>query len=364
MSSTYIGFDFDDCIAQCYSIMPVILFLEVMLEEEIKNLAEPMPPLMLKTVASFKEKFYENLAENEVQMKGTIIRPSILKILPELLKQRFEKKIEQLFIYSNNQDINLINLIDHVMALTLTKLPIPVPEAHLIKDANTGRLQTFLPRVHKMAPCRSSEKLIGFSYKEKTFSGVQTCLRKSIKESELWYLDDTLDHTDLINKLGLGKGYIQTSRYNIKMRNSKIAEIIVNSFPKEFFDINSLLGSIFLRAYSKLENIFIKNSPISFKFNPGPTDTEKKLIENLTKSLNRISPKVNNRSKEKLTEKEVDEDIKMIRSGLKLNEMPANYLTPPPNIISTSSAYGQPLQGGRYRRRVTRKMRRKVREAK
>jgi len=360
MSSINIGFDFDDCIVQCYSIMPVILFLEVLLEEEIQILAEPLPPVMIKTVARFKEKFYENLAENEIKTGGTIIRPSILKILPELLKKRYEKEIEKLFIYSNNQDINLINIIDHVMALALTKLPNPVPELYLIKESKNGHLQTFVPRVHKMAPCRSSEKLIGFSYKEKTFNGIQTCLRKPISESELFYLDDTLDHTDLINKLKLGKGYIQTSRYNIKIKNSKIAEIFIKSFSKDFFNINNILGSIFLRAFSRMEDIFIKNNPRSFKFNPLGTESEKKLIELLTKSLSHISPKVNNRSKDKMGEKDVIADVKNIRTALNLNNLQSSYMVSTPAVLNTAAAYGQTLQGGGN---LTRKMKRKVHEA-
>jgi hypothetical protein len=211
-----------------------------------------------------------------------------------------------------------------------------------------------------MAPCRYSEKLIGFSYKEKTFNGIQTCLRKPISESELFYLDDTLDHTDLINKLELGKGYIQTSRYNIKIKNSKIAEIFIKSFSKDFFNINNILGSIFLRAFSRMEDIFIKNNPRSFKFNPLGTESEKKLIELLTKSLSHISPKVNNRSKDKMGEKDVIADVKNIRTALNLNNLQSSYMVSTPAVLNTAAAYGQTLQGGGN---LTRKMKRKVHEA-
>ena len=360
MYSKHIGFDFDGCITESYSIMPVIFFLEVILKEEIKNTVEPLPILVKNALTFHINNFYNNIAENELITGGTIFRPSILKILPELLKQRFEKKIDTLFIYSNNQDLKLINIIDHILALIFTKLTPPVPEIHLIKEVETGYLHTLAPRIHKLAPCRSSEKLIGFSYKEKTFNGIQTCLRKSMNESELLFLDDTRDHTDLVNKLGLGKQYIQTSKYEIKMKNSKIAEILFKSFPKEYFISNNLMGSIFLKAYSKLEKIFIKDNS---KLNIIESIHKKIGIDFLTKSLSKISPKATNKSKQKWSESQKESDTKKLRALLNLKESSPAYLIPAPNMVATTAAYGQTLRGGAYNKCITRKKKRKVHEA-
>ena len=376
MSSKYIGFDFDGCITESYSIMPIILFLEGLLPDEIRRFTEPIPPTVKNSFTLFKNRFYNRLALNEVKTGGTLIRPSFLKILPELLKQRSEHKIEKLFIYSNNQNHDLINAVDHILALTLNKLATPVPEAQLIKAPENGRLQTFEPRIHKTAPCRYSEKEQSDYFKEKTFQGIQTCLGKSISESELWFLDDTHDHVDLVNKLGLGRRYIETKKYEIKLKNPKLAEMIVLSFPKDCFSRTTLSGRIFMQAYSKLENIFIKGDPDERylikknpRFNPVGTEDEKKLTELLATSLRSISPNVNIRSKDKWSVNETETDADKLRKALNMDYSVPGYLMPPPNPIESAAAYGETLQGGgrggaKARRRITHKKKRKARGAK
>ncbi len=352
--------------------MPLILFLEGLLPDEIRRFTEPIPPAVKNSFTLFKNRFYNRLALNEVKTGGTLIRPSFLKILPELLKQRSENKIEKLFIYSNNQNHDLINAIDHILALTLNKLANPVPDAQLIKATDTGRLQTFEPRIHKTAPCRYSEKEQSDYFKEKTFQGIQTCLGKSISESELWFLDDTHDHVDLVNKLGLGRRYIETKKYEIKLKNPKLAEMIVLSFPKDCFSRNTLSGRIFMQAYSKLENIFIKGDPDERylikknpRFNPVGTEDEKKLTELLATSLRSISPNVNIRSKDKWSVNETETDTDKLRKALNMDYSVPGYLMPPPNPIESAAAYGETLQGGaKARRRVTHKKKRKARGAK
>lgn len=368
MSSVYIGFDFDGCMAECYSLMPIIFLLEVLIPEELNKLVGRE---YIELKAAFKKctaDFYANVAINEVKTGGTLIRPSLLKVLPELLKERRENKIGNLFIYSNNQDSKLIDIVDHILALALVNLSSPVPEKDLVKDADTGRLQVFEPRVHRNAGCRSSEKILGFSYKEKTVKGIQVCLNKSINESELWFLDDTRDHTDLVNRLGLGKRYIETSKYEIKLKNLKIAEIFVRSFSKDCFDIAKPMGTVFLRAYSALEGIFVKtdSDKSGSRFNPLATDTDKKVIERLTYSMRIISPKASGRSKEKWTDKETQRDTDKLQKSLSMKFNQPKHLNPPADMAETATAYGQTMEGGRYRNRgsVTRRMRRKVHEAK
>ena len=102
MTSINIGFDFDGVITDGYSILPITLLLEGFIADEIKKSVVPVPKDIKDALSMYKERFYNRVAANEVATGGTLLRPSLLKILPELLKQRREGKISTLFIYSNN----------------------------------------------------------------------------------------------------------------------------------------------------------------------------------------------------------------------------------------------------------------------
>lgn len=354
-----IGFDFDECLAQAYSLMPLILFLERLLIKELKS--KPTNSEVKAQLMRGRERFYERLAENEFQTKGTIIRPSLLSILPILLKLKKEDKIDSLFIYSNNSSIDLINVCDHILALTLVKMGVPTD--HLIKGSQTSDLHTLMPRIHRDAPCRSGEPTDAGQFKEKTFAGVQTCLGRYIAESDLWFLDDTVDHKDLINKL---RGqYIETKKYEIIMKNNKLAEYICTSFPKEAFNPTMPLGKIFMEAYHALERYFIITPPgeqyivkTNPRFNPKGNETESKLAELLTRSLNAISPDAGGNRKSKWTGAETSTDTNILLKALEpvivpRPLVPNTYNTP--RILSTATAYREPIGGKRYGSKTRRK---------
>ena len=353
-----IGFDFDDCLAQGYSLMPIILFLERLLIKELR--LNPTTKDVKAILMRSKERFYEKLAENEFQTKGTIIRPSLLSILPKLLKLKKEGKIDSLFIYSNNSSIDLINVCDHILALTLVKLGVPAD--HLVKDEGTNQLHTLMPRIHRDAPCRSSEQLEAGQFKGKSFQGVQTCLGRYIAESDLWFLDDTIDHKDLIEKLK--SQYVETKKYEVILKNNKLAEYICTSFPKEAFNPTTPMGKIFMDAYHALERYFIITPPgeqyivkINPRFNPKGNEPETKLAELLTRSLNAISPDAGGNRKAKWTSAESATDTNILMKALEpvliAKTSAKTYNTP--KVLSTATAYREPIGGKRYGNKTRRK---------
>ena len=375
MTSINIGFDFDGVITDGYSILPITLLLEGFIADEIKKSVVPVPKDIKDALSMYKERFYNRVAANEVATGGTLLRPSLLKILPELLKQRREGKISTLFIYSNNENYQLINAVDHILALTLTKLSVPVAKDNLIQEL-TG-LQVMEPRIHRNSPCRSSEKIQGDHYKEKTFQGIENCLGKAITPAELWFLDDTKDHIDLIQNLGLGERYIETKKYDIKLKNPKIAEMMILSYPKECFDTKTVIGTIFMNAYKRVESVFI-NTPANERylikenprFNPVGTENEKKRVELMSRSLNAVSPNIS-RTKAAWTAKETETDTDILRKRLNIDFNRPRYVK---QVVETSDTalatpyYGHAMEGGSKKKmnnsRITRRRTRKVRAAK
>ena len=149
----YIGFDFDKCLAETYTLMPIIDFLEAILPAAYETADEAIKEALI----SQKNKFYEILASNEVVTSGTIIRPSFLKVLPDLLKRRNSGDIDRLFIYSNNESQHLVDAVDHILALALERLS--VPRDHMVTEED-GSLHTFTPRICKNAGCRDRKSVV------------------------------------------------------------------------------------------------------------------------------------------------------------------------------------------------------------
>lgn len=343
-----IGFDFDDCIVQGYSLMPLVLLLERLLIKELKvqSVTKDVQAQLLKG----KEQFYERLALNEFETKGILVRPSFFNIIQSLLRLKKAGKIDSMFIYSNNSSIDIINVCDHIIALTLKHFE--VPDDHLIKD-DLGVLHTLTPRIHRDAPCRSNEPLDSGNFKEKTFNGIQTCLGKNISESDLWFLDDTVDHRDLIDNI---KGqYIETKKYQVIMKNSKLAEFLVKSFPKAAFNPLSDIGKIFISAYNKLEKYFIipaaNKNPT--RFNPKGNESEESLIELLSRSLNAISPNAKGNIKSKWSAAESAADTTVLMSMFEpiFTQKTTKRTMDTVRAISTATAYREPIGGGRTKTR-------------
>lgn len=348
-----IGFDFDECVVQAYSLMPIIIFLERLLIKELKT--QPTTKDVQAQLLRGRERFYERLAYNEYETKGTLIRPSFFIIIQKLLKLRKEGAIDSLFIYSNNNSIDLINVCDHIIAMTLKHLNLP--EEYLLKG-DSGILHTLTPRIHRDSPCRSSEPIDSGQFKEKTFQGIQTCLGKSISESDLWFLDDTVDHKDLMNKI---KGqYIETKKYEILMKNTKLAEFLVRSFPKEAFNPLGPIGKIFLSAYQKLENYFIVTSPaekyiikVNPRFNPKGSESEENLTDLLSRSLNAISPNAKGHIRTKWTTGESASDTNILTKMLEplLIKKSTKATSDTLKVLSTAMAFREPIGGSTKTRR-------------
>jgi hypothetical protein len=347
-----IGFDFDECLTYGYSIMPIILFLEHLLVKElrVKGITAQTREAMLVARANF----YNAVAENEVATKGLIIRPSFLRVLPTLLKMRAAGEIQSMFIYSNNTNATLINVVDHILALTLVKLG--VPESHLISEpyGSVKRLQTFNPRFFRTSECRSDEPL-KIDFKEKTLGGISRCLGLSVSESDVWFLDDSPDHKSLINSLK--KNYIQMKRYEAQLKNTRLTELIINSFNKDAFNPSTEMGTVFLKAYSNLETHFIVVPPgekylirENPRFDPKPTDELKKIAEKLKVSLNAVSPSATGRAKI-WTPVETNTDYAMIMKRLERLFNPkksTGFVRQPSELdMATATAYREPFIGGR-----------------
>jgi hypothetical protein len=269
-----IGFDFDLCLAEAWTLVPFILILETLLEKElaVPDISKSSRFLLTKG----REIFYNKIAENEVKTGGTIFRPSMLRLLPALIKLRQQGKIEHLFIYSNNKMRQLIDVCDHILALILQKAPFNVKKNALISGKNS-RIHTLTPRIHIDHPCRNYETLEG-KFKEKKFKAIRTCLQGNIRKSDLWFIDDTEHHTELINDLQ--KRYITVEPYEIKIPNKKLAEMFIESFTIQSFAPNSSTSAIFL----KIINIVLPG------FIPTGKEPRSELIQKLTETLDNTRP--------------------------------------------------------------------------
>lgn len=335
--------------------MPIILFLEHLLVKElrVKGISAQTREAMLVA----RTNFYNAVAENEIATKGLLLRPSFLRVLPTLLKMRAAGEIQALFIYSNNTDTSLINVVDHILALTLVKLG--VPEAHLINESygSIKRLQALSPRFTRGSECRS-EELLKINFKEKTLGGILRCLNVNLPESEVWFLDDSPDHKSLMNSLKTN--YLQMKRYEVQLKNTRMTELLLSSFNKDAFNSTLEMGMVFLKAYSTLETHFIvvppgekyliKDNP---RFDPKPTDDLKKIAEKLKTSLNAVSPSAAGRAK-MWTAVETNTDYAMIMKRMEYlfnPKKPSEFIAQPSFLdTATATAYREPFVGGRQKK--------------
>ena len=188
-----VGFDFDECLAQAYTIVPFALLLNRLLPKILKgsDVSQTTRVILDKS----REIFYERVAENEIKTKGTLFRPSLLKLLPKLIRLRHQGHISHLFIYSNNGMRDIIEVVDHILALTLMKMSHHVKKEALLNE-DTG-LHAMYPRVYIDDQCRSIEPKEANGFREKSFEGIQACLGTNISSEELWFLDDSRMHDKL-----------------------------------------------------------------------------------------------------------------------------------------------------------------------
>jgi hypothetical protein len=294
---TVIGFDFDECLAQGYSITYFSLFLEgnISEDEELKK---------------YKEDFYTLVAKNEIITKGTIFRPSLLKLMPKLLKLRQEGHIERLFIYSNNRINELLNSADHILALVLQNNPYNVNTDAFIEE--NGRLQVLSPRITHNDSCRGVEPL-DEGNREKTFNGITSCLGMSLVEKDLWFLDDTKQHISLMNSIG--DQYINVKPYEVKLNNEKLIDLFFEAFPINLFTSNKLFLTEFQRVFT-INNLNIET-----------------LRRDFEEKLNKLQPDSKRATKVWNTQ-EVNKDIEFLEKSL---EGAITLSKPTPNYTPLSN---------------------------
>ena len=355
--SPSIGFDFDECLVQAYTIVPFVLLFEVLLPRAMK--AQGYSKTAKFYINKAREVFYQKVADNEIKTKGTIFRPSLLKLMPKLVKLRQEGKINKLFIYSNNGINELLNVVDHILALTLKKAPYNVNDGELIKEADG--LHVLVPRIHIDNPCRvSSEPKGADGFREKTLSGIQRCIGDNVSEKDLWFLDDTEYHKDLMDKLK--DNYVVVESYSVYLSNKALADMFIDSFPVEFFLPGSPVAAALVPEIDRLMP----------GFRPTSKETKASLIEKFGKLLNIFSKPGAGRAMAVWKEEHVSSDLKKIEAKLSaainqpdplVSNYPATYSAPVGG--ANAQAYSAPRGGARHRgslpptslKRKTRKLR-------
>jgi hypothetical protein len=360
--SPSIGFDFDECLVQAYTMVPFVLLFEILLPRALKVSG------VSRDIKFYVEKarsvFYQKVADNEVKTKGTLFRPSLLKIMPKLLKLRQEGKIHKLFIYSNNGINELINVVDHILALTLKKSPYSVNDGELLKEADG--FHVLGPRIHIDNPCRVSIEPKGADgFREKTLSGIQGCLGENISEKDVWFLDDTEYHRDLMERLK--DNYVVVESYSVHLSNKVLADMFIDSFPLEFLLPGSPFAIILIAEINR----------IMPGFRPGTKETKQSLIEKFGKVLNKFSEPGAGRAMGVWKEDHVNSDLQKIERKLSgainqgsavISNYPSTYRTPIGGACA--KAYSAPTGGARHRgilpvsslKRKTRKLRKEKRK--
>lgn len=307
-----VGFDFDLCLANAYSITPFVILLETLIPKALSR----QPALKNEMVFLQKSRliFYQAVAQNEILTKGTIFRPSMLRILPKLLELKSQGNIRHLYIYSNNSLAEIIHVLDYILALTLEKAPYNVPTGHLIKDSD-GFLHTLTPRIHLDAACRNVETKDSNNFREKSLEGINACLGDSVADSEMWFFDDTRYHTRLMNQLK--EKYMVVEPYNVQLSNKKIASLFIESYPVDAFKPNTRIGSIVLTEINRLLP----------GFRPTGYETRERLIEKMVKVLNTFSPESGGKVFARWKDDHINKDYGIIEKGLSgvLNKVEPTY---------------------------------------
>jgi hypothetical protein len=333
-----IGFDFDSCITNAYSITPFIILLESLIPKAISRKSSVQDESFY--LEKSRHNFYEAIAHNEHVTKGTLFRPSILRLLPKLLELKKQGKLNSLFIYSNNEMADLIHIVDHILAMTLLKEPFNVTEDTLVHDVD-GLLHTLTPRIHLDAQCRNIEIKDSNGFREKSLEGINACLPISVSESELWYLDDTRDHMRLMNQIK--EKYIVVEPYSVQLSNRKIAELFIESYPVDAFKPNTRVGKLLLDEINRLMPGFY----------PTGNESRERLIEKFVKVLNAFSPESGGRVFSRWNEEHSSKDYLLIEKALDGSIKPVEVSH---NTMNKPLAYnGNTRYGGRRNRKKTRR---------
>jgi hypothetical protein len=157
----------------------------------------------------------------------------------------------------------------------------------------------------------------------------------------------------------LKTNYLQMKKYELQLKNTRLTELLINSFNKDAFNPTLEMGRVFLKAYSTLEAHFIvvppgekyliKENP---RFDPKPTDELKKIAEKLKSSLNAVSPSATGRTK-LWTTVETNTDYAMLMKRLEglfnpVIKKSTGFIAQPSELnAATATAYREPFVGGR-----------------
>jgi len=344
-----IGFDFDECLAHAYTLVPLALLLNKLLPRSLS--APDVSPSVRVLLEKSRAIFFERIAANEVKTKGTLFRPSLLKILPKLLKLRNRGYINHLFIYSNNGLKVVLDTVDHILALTLKKDPYKVPESNLIREESG--LHVLSPRIFLDDACRSVEPKEANGFREKSLEGIRSCVG-DMDETDVWFLDDSRMHEKLMNSLK--ERYLVMKPYTIKVANRIIADILLQSFSIDAFTPGTPEGTVFI---AQLQHIFPN-------FSVSGRETRKLLHEKLTKALSTFSPYGSGHIAKGWKDTDVAADVQYIETSLKsVLDLARETVREEPDLIYRESVGGrrnslrQPVSSRRCRNRVALTRRRK-----
>lgn len=330
-----IGFDLDQCLVEAFNLVPFILFFEV----NLKGLSLEDK----KIIKTSREIFYDLVASSEAKAPH-IFRPSLLKLFPSLIKSKKEGKINHMFIYSNNGHLEILNAIDHILALILKKAPYSVNEQDLLME--DGRYHVLTPRIYIGSQCRiDAEPVDSNRFREKSLAGIQACLHESISANDLWFVDDSLQHRDLITKLG--NHYINVEAYKIHISNDKLVSFFIQSLPKRIFMPSMPLYTTFIPLINK---IFILENPT---FYPTGKEAHATLVEKLHNVMSKNAIFKPESTSRPWATKKIETDYNVVKKLLAVNtpltestQKPSSYKTP--YNEKTPLGY-KPFYGGKYK---------------
>jgi hypothetical protein len=249
--------------------------------------------------------FYDLVAAHEIA-SPTIFRPSLVKLIAELIREKKQGKIKHMFIYSNNGYLQILNAIDHILALIIKKSPYSINDQDLVWE--DGRQHVLTPRIYIDSTCRVNTEPKVVNFREKSLAGIQSCLNETIPAEELWFLDDSLQHTDLKTKLG--NRYINVEAYKIHISNTTLANFFIKSLPKRVFIQNMPLYTALIPAINK---VFIFENTV---FYPTGKETHERLVEKFHEAMTKnevFKPEIASR---KWTKQKIETDYSSIKKLL------------------------------------------------
>jgi hypothetical protein len=292
-----IGFDMDQCLVEAFNLVPFILFFET----RLRGIDLETHDILKKS----RSIFYDLVAAHEIATP-TIFRPSLIKLIAELIRQKKEGKIKHMFIYSNNGYLQILNAIDHILALIIKKAPYSINDQDLVWE--DGRQHVLTPRIYIDSTCRVNTEPKVVHFREKSLAGIQACLNETIPAENLWFLDDSLQHTDLRTRLG--NRYINVEAYKIHISNASLVNFFIKSLPKRVFIQNMPLYNAVIPAINK---IFILERPT---FYPTGKESHERLVEKFHEAMTKndvFKPEIASR---KWTKQKTETDYSAIKKLL------------------------------------------------